>query len=203
MSSSDEDIRYVLGDVGPQSTLSSDSDSPMDDEEVQISSNSEQEVSEDSREMESVSSREDEEENYVHKLLKHNLDSALQVPERVRDKIVEMKYVDFALILGKEKGAILRIDEWTSAFLIFGVIYTAKFPQEAFLLFQYGETIRAAQRLSARWYEYDVAFRRKLALSRQDPVLLLWLSFLGELRTLDFTNVMFCRHWFQLDQVNQ
>ena len=127
-----------------------------------------------SRKRKAVASSSDEEvdrpvRKYVEKILNYSLDSAVQIPEKIRNAIADKKYVDLALLCGKEKRSSLSFDEWSSAFSIYGIIFGAEYPDEAFLLFHYLSIIKEAHSISPSWYDYDVSFRKKMEMAHQNP----------------------------------
>ena len=56
---------------------------------------------------------------------------------------------------------ISTIDQWTSAFLVFGAVYTQRFPQSAPGMFKYCEVVRDIAQTGPMfaWRQYDEQFR--------------------------------------------
>ena len=68
---------------------------------------------------------------------------------------------------------ISAIDQWTSAFLVFGAVYTRRFPDSAPGIFKYAEIVRdiALTGPPFAWRQYDSQFR---TLRQADPVSFPW-----------------------------
>ena len=60
-----------------------------------------------------------------------------------------------------KRRQISTIDQWTSAFLVFGAVYTQRFPQSAPGMFKYCEAVQDIARtgLMFAWRQYDEQFR--------------------------------------------
>ena len=198
MSSSEEDIRYVLGeDVDVESSGDEGSGGSVSSRATKSNVSSSTEEGENSRESsvevdnessDGELSTEDEIDLvhqarsvapprkkkrsampvYLKKLLDNNIDTALSVSERNRAKIVTKQYIDFASLINKKKGEALSFGQWSEAFHIFGIIYAAQFPEEGYLLFHHADLIRQAHVSSHQWLDYDIAFRKKMALAHGD-----------------------------------
>ena len=67
----------------------------------------------------------------------------------------------FSLLPQARGRQISTIDQWTSAFLVFGAIYAQRFPEAAPGLFKYCEVVRdiAATGPPLAWRQYDARFR--------------------------------------------
>ena len=77
-------------------------------------------------------------------------------------------------IMPQSRGRqISSIDQWTSALLVFGAVYTQRFPQSAPGIFKYAEIVRdiALTGPPFAWRQYDTHFR---TLRQTDPISFPW-----------------------------
>ena len=114
----------------------------------------------------------------------HTTELGADLSYRIRSKIWANKYVDFFELINKvqprqmtvstgyshqiisvmpqSKGRqISTIDQWTSAFLVFGAVYTQRFPEVAPGMFKYCEVVRDIAQTGPpfAWRQYDEQFR--------------------------------------------
>ena len=115
---------------------------------------------------------------------------ASQVESKLKNKIWQDKYVDFAKLLPlreenddndgfqiqsagksdfkilktKKKGQIRNIEQWTNAFLRFVEIYSIKHPKKEPNVLKHGEIVRdlASRKIGSAWLVYDQQVRRDM-----------------------------------------
>ena len=115
---------------------------------------------------------------------------ASQVESKLKNKIWQDKYVDFAKLLPfreenddndgfqiqsagksdfkilktKKKGQIRNIEQWTNAFLRFVAIYSIKHPKKVPNVLKHGEIVRdlASRKTGSAWLVYDQQVRRDM-----------------------------------------
>ena len=115
----------------------------------------------------------------------HSTALGADLSERIKGKIWANEYVDFYALVhnlqpqqlsvstgsshqvismmpqpGKRRQ-ISTIDQWTSAFLVFGAVYTQRFPQSSPGMFKYCEVVRDIAQTGPMfaWRQYDEQFR--------------------------------------------
>ena len=115
-----------------------------------------------------------------------NVSITAHVPENIRKKILEDKFVDFGTLLDassvqndsvlslvngricikpQAQKKIEDIDVWSDAFAIYVAIYTSRFPNASASLMQYFANIKHLHRVKGNWISYDQSFRRHRAIS--------------------------------------
>jgi hypothetical protein len=57
----------------------------------------------------------------------------------------------------------LKIDKWTSGFMVFDSVLLKRFPSKLQEMFKYTRDIRLAANRSSGWYRYEEKFRLKVA----------------------------------------
>ena len=95
-----------------------------------------------------------------------------QRPQQLSVQSGETHQVIF--IMPQSRGRqISSIDQWTSALLVFGAVYTQRFPQSAPGIFKYAEIVRdiALTGPPFAWRQYDTHFR---TLRQTDPISFPW-----------------------------
>ena len=111
----------------------------------------------------------------------HTTELGADLSDKVKAKIWENEYVDFYELVNTSKRhqmpdyahpllslipqgkvrQISSIEQWTSAFLVFGAVYTQRFPDKAPGLFKYCEVVRDIANTGPpfAWRQYDEQFR--------------------------------------------
>lgn len=108
------------------------------------------------------------------------------VGDKLRDKIIRGKYVDFTELIRNKSSEPMIITQigddgetesqsimgpsgkrnrltyssWQKAFFIYGTVWIQAFPHDAVHILKYADTIRELAANKARWYYYDEQFRR-------------------------------------------
>ena len=124
------------------------------------------------------------EQTIPQSLTLHTTELGADLSDRIPSKIWANEYVDFFELVNKvqpqqltvstgssqqiisvmpqSKGRqISTIDQWTSAFLVFGAVYTQRFPEVAHGMFKYCEVVRDIAQTGPpfAWRQYDEQFR--------------------------------------------